>query len=226
MTQFNKNPSIILFNRRQNIIYWMGKNREKICPLFFALMLFLGKLGNTSPVDLIEMKPILISGICWILFIFGAFMRLWASGYIKKNSSIIMTGPYRIVRHPLYLGNISVYLGFFLAAGNIPLGLFLYAVMISIVFYPKMIREEKKLANNFGLTFDQYKAKAPMIIPNLKGISQAFRDKGFSFERAKKNHGLNILWIVLIPIVLKIIIFLNRSYLWPFFLHYGIKWGT
>ncbi len=36
----------------------------------------------------------------------GAFVRLYASGFIVKNQELATDGAYRFVRHPLYTGNI------------------------------------------------------------------------------------------------------------------------
>src|SRR5688572_16041816 len=36
----------------------------------------------------------------------GAFVRLYASGFIVKNEELATDGAYRFVRHPLYTGNI------------------------------------------------------------------------------------------------------------------------
>ncbi|HUT86260.1 MAG TPA: methyltransferase, partial [Elusimicrobiales bacterium] len=55
----------------------------------------------------------------WKLFIaglviisLGEAIRLWASGYLKKDKELAVTGPYRIVRHPLYVGSFLIALGF------------------------------------------------------------------------------------------------------------------
>ena len=35
----------------------------------------------------------------------GVCFRLWASGYLEKNVRVARSGPYRVVRHPLYFGS-------------------------------------------------------------------------------------------------------------------------
>ena len=35
----------------------------------------------------------------------GETLRIWAAGHIEKGREITRSGPYRYVRHPLYLGS-------------------------------------------------------------------------------------------------------------------------
>ena len=39
-------------------------------------------------------------------------MRLYASGFVVKNKELATTGPYGMVRHPLYTGNILMLVGY------------------------------------------------------------------------------------------------------------------
>jgi protein-S-isoprenylcysteine O-methyltransferase Ste14 len=49
----------------------------------------------------------------------GEVIRLWAAGHLEKAREITTSGPYRFVRHPLYLGSAVMGLGFILAARSI-----------------------------------------------------------------------------------------------------------
>lgn len=85
-----------------------------------------------------------------VLVILGIAARLWASGHIKKNKALATDGPYAYVRHPLYVGNLTLGFGFCLASGlwwSLPL---LTAVLLA--FYPPAIRrEDEKLHRRFKL---------------------------------------------------------------------------
>ena len=37
----------------------------------------------------------------------GELLRIWAAGHIEKGREITRSGPYRFVRHPLYLGSLD-----------------------------------------------------------------------------------------------------------------------
>jgi len=49
----------------------------------------------------------------------GMTIRLWASGFIVKDKQLATSGPYAFVRHPLYVGNLLIGLGFGLASGSV-----------------------------------------------------------------------------------------------------------
>lgn len=46
------------------------------------------------------------------LLVGGLLLRSWAAGVIEKQSVLAVTGPYALVRHPLYLGSFLIALGF------------------------------------------------------------------------------------------------------------------
>ena len=79
----------------------------------------------------------------------GTALRLFASGFITKNRELATDGPYAIVRHPLYTGNIAIVTGFAVASGQ------WWAVVIALAFfwfyYPTAIEyEDRKLHSLFG----------------------------------------------------------------------------
>ncbi len=79
---------------------------------------------------------------------------------------IVNTGVYSYVRHPQYLGAILAHFAISV----------LLSAFYSLVLTPIMIlylyllawKEEKELVREFGLEYEQYQAKVPMIIPQVK----------------------------------------------------------
>jgi protein-S-isoprenylcysteine O-methyltransferase Ste14 len=73
--------------------------------VFFVVLVFFAK-----PVS---------STIGYLLVILGIAMRLWAAGYIGPEARksefnadyVIRNGPYKFLRHPLYVGNFFLVLG-------------------------------------------------------------------------------------------------------------------
>ena len=63
------------------------------------------------------------------LVLAGVVLRLSASGHILKNEELTTTGPYSLVRHPLYSGNIMIILGFSISCGN------WWAAPLALVFF-------------------------------------------------------------------------------------------
>ncbi len=81
----------------------------------------------------------------------------------REKPQVITTGVFSIVRHPIYLSSILLYLGFIL------LSLSLFSVLvwfIIIIFYYQISRyEEKLLTQRFGSAYEEYKKKVPMLLP-------------------------------------------------------------
>lgn len=74
------------------------------------------------------------------------------------------TGPFKIVRHPIYLFSI-LFLGL---RPTMNLFYFVMFVCIVIYFYTGSIYEEKKLVEIFGDDYREYQKSVPRIIPFIK----------------------------------------------------------
>ncbi len=100
----------------------------------------------------------------------GILIRLWASGHVKKDKSLATTGPYGYVRHPLYVGNHLITLGFCLASGL--WWSFAAWAVIGLFFYPGTIAHEDEVLHRlFGKTWEDWRARARALIPRLTPYS-------------------------------------------------------
>jgi protein-S-isoprenylcysteine O-methyltransferase Ste14 len=85
----------------------------------------------------------------------------------SKSRSLILEGPYRYIRHPIYVGSMILLLGFFLLSAN-----WLFAtipLIILIIFYSiKIPLEEKELERNFGKKYIEYKKRTGGFFPKIR----------------------------------------------------------
>lgn len=83
-----------------------------------------------------------------------------------QGTDLVTTGPYRLVRHPIYLGLILLAMGEALAFGSWPA---LMIVLSGIVptFAWRARAEEKLLSRSFGERYAVYRQRTKMIIPHL-----------------------------------------------------------
>src|SRR5210317_1661837 len=94
----------------------------------------------------------------------GQVFRIYAAGYIFKNKQLASTGPYSLVRHPLYLGNFIILIGFTIAAANLYVAA--GVVVFFLVWYPAAIAyEDSKLENIFGDEWRAWSKNIYAIIP-------------------------------------------------------------
>ena len=119
-----------------------------------------------TAVFLIFAKPSWHS-LAWsmLLVLPGLWLRGYASGYVKKNAELTVTGPYAFTRNPLYLGSISLAFGFAIAAGVWWLVLLLVGMFLAI-YVPTILSEETYLRSTFP-QFESYAARVPRLFPRL-----------------------------------------------------------
>lgn len=141
------------------IARWQKIARRIRVPLgFLAAALYLLSLWQHAP------RP---AAIAWSLALVlpGLWLRGYASGYVKKNRELTVTGPYAFTRNPLYLGSMLIAAGFAVALMSWPVALVL-AVGFAIVYIPVIASEERFLRATFP-AFDDYCRSVPRIIPRL-----------------------------------------------------------
>ena len=86
-------------------------------------------------------------------------------GKQAQSAVVIRQGIFSIVRHPIYLSEIILYLG--LLALNISLAA-AFVLVIAIFFLHYISRyEEKLLLSRFGEEYEQYMREVPMWFPRL-----------------------------------------------------------
>jgi hypothetical protein len=103
--------------------------------------------------------------------ILGLLVRAWASGHIRKNAQLAVSGPYAHTRNPLYLGSIILGIGFTIAASS-SLWLFLllgslFASLFLGIYLPVMRVEAATLATLFGEDYRRYAAAVPLLFPRV-----------------------------------------------------------
>ncbi len=138
---------------------WQRVARRIRVPLGFATAaLFLFELWRRHP------RP---AAIAWslVLVLPGLWLRAYASGYVKKNQELTVTGPYAHVRNPLYLGSILMAAGFAVALGSWAFAAAL-AVMFVAIYVPVIVSEERFLRSAFS-GFSEYCRQVPRLIPRL-----------------------------------------------------------
>jgi protein-S-isoprenylcysteine O-methyltransferase Ste14 len=121
-----------------------------------------------------ELGPIL-SAVSTALIMIGASLSFAVLRWLGRSFSIlaearrlVTEGPYRVVRHPLYICEGIAVLGVTLQVIS-PLAV-LIAIAVAIVQYRRMINEEKILNSAFP-EYRAYAARTPLVIPaRLAGL--------------------------------------------------------
>lgn len=85
---------------------------------------------------------------------------------VRREHQLITTGPYRLVRHPIYTGLLLVILGGALVY-NTGAALVLLVLPFYGFFYWQSVVEEKLLAGHFGEAYTRYRATTGRLLPRL-----------------------------------------------------------
>jgi protein-S-isoprenylcysteine O-methyltransferase Ste14 len=88
----------------------------------------------------------------------------WSSAVtLKQDHELIRTGPYRLVRHPIYTGILTICLGSAIEDGQLR-GAIAFATML-IAFWIKARREEQLLMQHFPDAYPAYRRETKALVP-------------------------------------------------------------
>jgi hypothetical protein len=112
----------------------------------------------------------------------GEAIRIWAAGHLRKSREVTVSGPYRWLPHPLYVGSSVMGVGLAIASASV-----LVAVLIAIYLVATLTAaiksEEAFLRRAFGEQYDLYRS----------GLDARRRERGaasarrFSLQQAMAN---------------------------------------
>ena len=110
--------------------------------------------------------------ILWGRFTLGAMHNISSVSGVKlfANHRLITAGPFKIVRHPMYLGFALAVCGALLLYRTWAI---VFLAVHGLVFVARARREEEALATTFGEEWRQYCRQVPAILPRLRGTTRS-----------------------------------------------------
>jgi len=145
---------------------WLFRHRTVTpVPLALALLVLPGRVPPSA----------VLTAVGVALVALGEAVRLWSVrqiGVISRTRSgrvgpLVASGPFALVRNPLYLGNLALWIGFAVSAR-----LIWFAPVVALVLgleYHAIVRwEERQLDAQFGDRYRQYLARVSRWIPTRR----------------------------------------------------------
>ena len=123
------------------------------------------RLWSFEPVVDYALVLVVLSGLAFTWWARLYLGRLWSSSVTKKaDHRVVDTGPYAIVRHPIYTG---IILACAATAAQLGTALAVAGVLVLWVgFWIKARLEERFLRGQLGEgAYDAYRRKVPMLVP-------------------------------------------------------------
>lgn len=133
-------------------------------------------IALNSALGLPRFQSPMLQGLGWILIACGIAVAVWASSLFRRVGlgtpvpieppvKLVETGLYRYSRNPIYLADLAILLGIFLARGHV--GLLLYFVLaFAFLHYWIVKREEPALSARFGENWLRYAQRVPRWLGN------------------------------------------------------------
>ena len=114
--------------------------------------------------------------ISFVVMWMGLLMRMWSIRTLREffctvisvqeDQPIIMTGPYKYIRHPSYAGALFAFLGAAIATGSW-IGLILAPSIVFIGYHHRMNIEEQVLISYFDQEYIDYMEDTKRLIPKV-----------------------------------------------------------
>ncbi len=107
-----------------------------------------------------------IAGLLFAVWAREHLGRNWSrSVTIKQDHELITTGPYSVVRHPIYTGILAGFLGMAIAISQVR-GFIAFA-LVFLALLLKLRMEEQYMRSQFGETYATYARQTSALVPYL-----------------------------------------------------------
>jgi protein-S-isoprenylcysteine O-methyltransferase Ste14 len=94
----------------------------------------------------------------------GLALRSWAAGTLHKRTQLATSGPYGVVRHPLYIGSLLMMLGFCTLVDDAE-NIWFVLGPILLLYILRALHEEKIISADFPDQWPAYAQQVPRFIP-------------------------------------------------------------
>lgn len=123
-------------------------------------------LNRWLPIDIFPVYAAWMAGALFLLLglalIASAMVKFTRSGTTirpdRASSTLVIAGPYRFTRNPMYVGLAIAYFGLAIADRS-PWSLILLPVVLTVIRYAVIAHEEAFLERRFGSSYIDYKAR-------------------------------------------------------------------
>ncbi len=162
---------------------WLFRHRTWL-PLPVAIAILTLRIGEAPP------SPLLVGGGGAVTIV-GELIRLWGVHHIgaisrtrsERLGPLVASGPFALVRNPLYVGNIALWVGFALTARLVWLAAIIL-VLLAFEYHAIVRWEETLLEARLGQEYRDYAARVPRLMPRLRRGDRGLRrtKEGFSWR--------------------------------------------
>jgi protein-S-isoprenylcysteine O-methyltransferase Ste14 len=166
----------------QKILAFFLKRRVRLTAILFVVLLAEDMWERVVPRNLENLSDFkVLLGLALVLT--GLAVRSWAAGTLHKRTQLTTSGPYGLVRHPLYIGSFMMMLGFCTLIDD-PENIWFVLGPVLFLYILRALHEEKILGADFVDQWRDYTRRVPRFFPR-RIPTQPFAS--WSFDQWLKN---------------------------------------
>jgi protein-S-isoprenylcysteine O-methyltransferase Ste14 len=135
------------------------------CAAAMGAVLAFADPSSSVPAGVVLAGEVIAVAFCaWLLVAVISLGRCF--GVLPEARGLVTAGPYRHVRHPVYLGEIGACTGLAIAAASpVNAALLVLLVLAQLV---RMGLEEEALRNAFPVRYAEYASRTPRLLPRVR----------------------------------------------------------
>ncbi len=155
----------------RNSTWWQGAS-FRFLALVVIILLFKSQAFQNLALNY-DTAPHELAGIIGIILcVLGLALAVWARVYlgrnwgmpmsVKENPELVTSGPYKLIRHPIYTGILVAAVGSALVDG---LWWLIFVIIYIAYFVYSAQAEEKIMTKEFPNEYPAYKKRTKMLLP-------------------------------------------------------------
>lgn len=143
---------------------WIGTSVALLGTFLLNAVAFLPVEDTASTVALFASSAVITLGTLWTIVSLATLGRCF--GLLPEARGLITRGPYRLVRHPVYVGELIAALGILFVKPHV-IVVALFAAFVALQ-YGRTVYEERALREAFPDDYDAYSRRVPRLVPGWK----------------------------------------------------------
>jgi protein-S-isoprenylcysteine O-methyltransferase Ste14 len=139
------------------------RRRVRITNAIFVFLLVEDLLTGVHPHDIFDRHdPKTLLG-CGLIFA-GLALRTWSAGILRKTRELTTSGPYALIRNPLYVGSFLIMCGYSTLIDHVE-NLFVILGPLAGLYFLQVLHEERLLAKLYESRWTEYVRTVPRFLP-------------------------------------------------------------
>jgi protein-S-isoprenylcysteine O-methyltransferase Ste14 len=139
------------------------RRRVRLTVVIFVLLMAEDVLIGVRPHSLLAWRdPKTVVGCA--LVVAGLAVRSWAAGVLHKTRELTTTGPYALVRNPLYVGSFLIMAGFATLIDDVE-NIYVILGPLAGLYFLQVLHEERILSQKYDVRWQAYAARVPRFLP-------------------------------------------------------------